>query len=581
MMAGASIAALILAAGQSSRMGALKPLLPLARSTVLGEAVMRFREAGLDDVRVVTGHKAEELAPTLKNLAVTEVFNPDYEKGMLSSVLAGLRSLEPDIEAFFLLPVDLPLVKPRTIEALLRAYRRGRPGIIYPCFQGRRGHPPLIPVTCVVDLPQDYEGGLRAFLSRYDAQALDLEVVDEAVLLDCNTPADYRRLQAYGMREDIPTENECRAIWAAHGVSEQVIAHCRLVAEVARTFAIHLKCAGFNVNLELVVAAANLHDLARGQPDHARAGARMLAALGYPQVARVVGAHMDLQLKRRSFDEADLVYLADKCVEDDRLVTLEERFHSSLERFAANPEALKAVAKRFQDARVIQERVEEILGTTLEEILRRYERSMRLAATDGSRAIYLIRHGAVRPQGSEKRYVGQLDLPLIPEGRRQAEALRERLRHTPLTAIYCSDLQRSLETAAIIAEPHGLDPCAVKDFREIGLGEWEGLPFAEVRRRSPAEYEERGRDFIHFRPPGGENFLDCACRVLPAFYEVLRATRGDILIVGHAGVNRTLLCQALGQSMNTLFDIEQDYGCLNLVRYQDLTFELEILNDIM
>jgi molybdenum cofactor cytidylyltransferase len=579
MMEGGGITALILAAGYSSRMGALKPLLPLARSTVLEEAVRRFREAGLDDVRVVTGHKAEELAPVLKKLAVTEVFNPDHDKGMLSSVLAGLRSLEPDVEAFFLLPADIPLVKPRTIDTLLRAYRDGWSRIIYPRFQGRRGHPPLIPVTCVAELPEDYEGGLRAFLSRHDAQALDLDVVDEAVLMDCNTPADYRGLQEYGLREDMPTESECRALWARHGVSEPVMAHCRVVAELARTLAIHLRCAGFNVNLELVVAAGFLHDLARGQPDHARAGARMLEAMGYRRVAQVVCSHMDLQLKLRSFDEADLVYLADKCVEDDRLVTLEERFQNSLRRFATKPEALEAVVRRFQDARAIQGRVEEILGTSVAEILRRYERGMRMAAAEGSRAIYLVRHGAIRQLGEEKRYVGQLDLPLIAEGRRQAVALRERLRHAPLTAIYCSDLQRSMETAAIIAGPHGLEPRIVRDFREIGLGDWEGLPFEEVRRRYPAEHEERGRDFIHFRPPGGENFLDCACRVLPAFYRIMHSSRGDILMVAHAGVNRTLLCQVLGKSMDTLFEVEQDYGCLNLVRYQDLAFELEILNE--
>ena len=74
--------------------------------------------------------------------------------------------------------------------------------IIYPRFQGRRGHPPLISTACVAGLPPDCDGGLRAFLGRYGAAALDLEVMDEAVILDCDTPEDYRRLQAYASRQD-------------------------------------------------------------------------------------------------------------------------------------------------------------------------------------------------------------------------------------------------------------------------------------------------------------------------------------------------------------------------------------------
>ena len=73
--------------------------------------------------------------------------------------------------------------------------------------------------------------------------------------------------------------------------------------------------------------------------------------------------------------------------------------------------------------------------------------------------------------------------------------------------------------------------------------------------------------------------MDCGCRVISALYEALRSTRGNIPIVGHAGVNRILLCQTSGKSMDELFDIDQDYGCLNLIRYADFAFELEILNE--
>jgi molybdenum cofactor cytidylyltransferase len=202
MSPGGAIAALILAAGYSSRLGTLKPLLPLGRTTVMEEALQRFRAAGVDDVRVITGHRAEDLAPVLKKLGVREIFNPAYDQGMFASVRSGIQSLEPGIAAFFLLPVDIPLVSPRTITGLLQAYRHGGARIIYPRFQRSRGHPPLISAACVKDLPPACAGGLRAFLSRYNDEALDLEVMDEAVLLDCDTPEDYRRLLSYGQRED-------------------------------------------------------------------------------------------------------------------------------------------------------------------------------------------------------------------------------------------------------------------------------------------------------------------------------------------------------------------------------------------
>jgi molybdenum cofactor cytidylyltransferase len=197
-----NIASVILAAGYSSRLRAWKPLLPLGRSTFIEEAVRNFRAAGVADIRVVTGHRAGELAPVLTKLGVKTIFNPDYDQGMFASVRAGVGSLERGVAAFFLLPVDIPLVQPRALMALMRAYYCSGALIIYPCFQGKRGHPPLIASACAANLPADCAGGFRAFLSRYHHAALDLEVEDEAVLLDCDTPADYRRLLAYSRRRD-------------------------------------------------------------------------------------------------------------------------------------------------------------------------------------------------------------------------------------------------------------------------------------------------------------------------------------------------------------------------------------------
>jgi molybdenum cofactor cytidylyltransferase len=189
------IVALVLAAGRSSRLGGFKPLAPLGSSTFIEEAVACFRKAGVQDVRVVVGRPPRELTAILERLGARSIENHDPDRGMFSSVLAGFESLEPDVAAFFLLPADMPLVRPQTIGALLDGFEEDHPAIVHPRFNGKRGHPPLIPVSCLnKDLPPDFPGGLRALLAAHDNHAVDVDVVDEAIHLDCDTPSDYLRI---------------------------------------------------------------------------------------------------------------------------------------------------------------------------------------------------------------------------------------------------------------------------------------------------------------------------------------------------------------------------------------------------
>ena len=573
------IVALVLAAGYSSRMGSFKPLAPLGTRTLIEEAVTRFLKAGIADVRVVVGHRTDELTPVLDLLGVKWIFNAEYDRGMFSSVLAGIKSFEPDVDAFFLLPCDIAQVSPETIRALSGVYSPDDPKIIYPRFDGQRGHPPLIPAAYVKEnLSPGLPGGLRTLLGRYEADSIDVDVPDENILLDCDTPSDYRILVERRPRESIPTEKECEAVCSGLKVSEQVTAHSRVVAELARTLAVLLNRAGLALDLPLIVAAGRLHDIARGQPDHAGAGARLIAGMGYPRVGAVVAKHMDIQSHGPSVDEADLIYFADKCVEEDRLVSLDERFERSMSRYADRPHILKEIVRRFEEAKNIGKRIEALLGQPVGDIVRRFERSITAASTVGHRAIYLVRHGAIQSPVDPKRFIGQLDLPLSAEGSMQAERLAEALRDMPLSAVFCSDLKRSVETAQIIAKPHHISCIPMRDLREISLGRWEGMTFDEVRRLHPEDFRARGMDIVHFRPTDGESFLDCSFRVIPAFYDILNSARGNVLIVGHAGVNRIILSQALGRSLEDLFKIDQEYGCMNVVLHRQSAFEVKLLN---
>lgn len=195
------------------------------------------------------------------------------------------------------------------------------------------------------------------------------------------------------------------------------------------------------------------------------------------------------------------------------------------------------------------------------------------------RYIYLIRHGALNSKGG-KRFIGQIDLPMSDEGVKQANRLRQELSCVRLNHIFCSDLQRSRQTADIIAQKHNLMPTVSQELREIFLGEWEGKYFDEIRRKFPSEFLQRGKDIPNFCPPGGESFSQCSQRVLPKLNEIMQTTTGNILIAGHAGINRLILCHILGIPMKNIFRISQDYGCLNLISYRNDKFKVKVLNKV-
>jgi len=203
------IAAVVLAAGLSSRMGRFKPLLPLSRATVVEMVIGLYMDAGVEEVKVVLGYRAEELLPLLRGWGVSPVVNPGYRKGMISSVVAGVSSLGSGLEAFFIHPVDIPLVTAATVRALGLAFENSKASVVCPTFQGRRGHPPLIS-TGLADLLCSWRGpeGLRGFLRQHEDQTLELAVSDKFILRDIDLPEEYAALadqiSCYSLKADVP-----------------------------------------------------------------------------------------------------------------------------------------------------------------------------------------------------------------------------------------------------------------------------------------------------------------------------------------------------------------------------------------
>ena len=366
------ISAIILAAGFSSRMGGLKPLLPLGKMTVLARTLDLFKKAGISNITVVVGYRHVELLPLIQKLGAHAVVNPDYKKGMLSSIKAGIRDLSESQGAFFILPVDIPLVRRQTLSEMIAAWKNTKKQILYPLFSDQRGHPPLISSTFAkAILSWQGDGGLRAFLSEHESQASDVPVADEYILFDMDTPEDYQRaihrLDGY----HIPTTRECMAMMTQRFRADQpVFKHCLAVAKLSLHLTHLLNGAGCKINLALVKAAGLLHDLLRDKPNHAQAAANLLRQMDYEEVADVVESHMDIVIQEDSpFQAREVVYLADKIVKGNRLVPLANRFGSKQAQFSNNPKAMFAMKAKLQNALKIKDRFEANTGKSLDTVV--------------------------------------------------------------------------------------------------------------------------------------------------------------------------------------------------------------------
>jgi len=182
--------------------------------------------------------------------------------------------------------------------------------------------------------------------------------------------------------------------------------------------------------------------------------------------------------------------------------------------------------------------------------------------------LYLVRHGQV--DGYEKFPIyGHTDAALTEVGILHFQQLADRLRFAKIQAIYCSDLQRAVVGARIIAQNHDVPIHVCPEFRELHFGDWEGLGLQDVRERFPAHIQARMKDPVSFRAPGdGETVGELSERVMACFRRILKNHEDqDFLIVGHGAVNRVILCDALGLPLQNMFRLHQDYGCLNLVDY--------------
>jgi broad specificity phosphatase PhoE len=183
---------------------------------------------------------------------------------------------------------------------------------------------------------------------------------------------------------------------------------------------------------------------------------------------------------------------------------------------------------------------------------------------------FLVRHGEVEGnQAGRSAFIGWHDLALTKRGVIQSQAIAQRLQCEKLAAVYSSDLQRAVVTAERIATLHGLKVSVSPDLREVNYGAWESLGEAEIVRDWKTEWQARLEDPIHTDVPQGESYMQLWYRFLPAWLNIVQTHSGadeNVVLVGHNGTLRLLLCYLLGMPFENYRRIQLDNCGLTRVR---------------
>ncbi len=185
-----SVGVILLAAGKSRRMGSCKQLLLLGGSTVIARCLDALISGGVGEIAVVVAEEGNGVAAAVRDYPVGIAVNPECEGDMASSVRAGRDALTTEASGVIVALCDYPLVSPRTINCLIAAHEDSPGSIIIPCCQERRGHPLLFPRAVLNELTETHI--LRDLVQREPERIRYLEVDDPGVLLDMDTPEDYR-----------------------------------------------------------------------------------------------------------------------------------------------------------------------------------------------------------------------------------------------------------------------------------------------------------------------------------------------------------------------------------------------------
>jgi molybdenum cofactor cytidylyltransferase len=196
-----TVAAVLLAAGKSSRMGSCKPLLLLGDETVMERCLKTLHHGGVNEIVVVVSIHGEVVGRAARDHSVQLVVNPDETGDMASSIRVGRDTTTPEASGIIVALCDYPLVVPGTVQALIDQHAMHPEHIITPTCQGRRGHPLLLPRSILEELTEGKT--LRDVLKKDATRIHKVPLDDTGILIDMDTPDDYRTVCAMLQRENM------------------------------------------------------------------------------------------------------------------------------------------------------------------------------------------------------------------------------------------------------------------------------------------------------------------------------------------------------------------------------------------
>jgi len=188
------IGAVILAAGESRRMGSPKLLLPYRGSTMIESVLEAVTASDVESTVVVLGAGRGPLRKKIRRFPVSEIVNLRYRRGMLSSIQCGVAALPGGCRAALVVLGDQPGISAAVIDALIAAYQKGRECIVVPVFRGRRGHPLLVDLKYRDEIAAlSPETGLRALFAAHPDDILEVVLTEASILEDIDTPEEYQK----------------------------------------------------------------------------------------------------------------------------------------------------------------------------------------------------------------------------------------------------------------------------------------------------------------------------------------------------------------------------------------------------
>lgn len=189
------IVAIVLSAGESQRMGSPKVLLTIEGQSFIERIVSALQKTKVGKIVVVLGHRADEIKARISHLPVAVVVNPDYSSGQLSSLIAAIKSLDIDkVDGILVHLVDHPFVNSGLVNRMIDRFYESKKLIVLPCYKGQRGHPVLFSSELFPELlSAPLDRGAKEVVRAHRGDTLEVETEEEGVILDIDTPEEYRQ----------------------------------------------------------------------------------------------------------------------------------------------------------------------------------------------------------------------------------------------------------------------------------------------------------------------------------------------------------------------------------------------------